>query len=280
MKIVVTGAAGRLGSQVCRRLAGGPHEVRGTDMRYRGDVGVPVAVANLLQRESCYGLLEGAGAVVHLGNHPSPFGRNAQIVFNENVTMNMNVLQAASEVGVRRVVFASSVQAIAGSAKMGDSPRRSRLPYLPLDGDVPANPGNPYALSKAVTERMLDYYAVHHGMEAVAIRFPLLLTEEDADRQLARAGNWTSSPWANLDEGCSWLPVAEAADLVAKALDAALPGYRVYFPALRENYLKKPAEDVARELYPDVPRTVAGKPLELLVDTARITAETGWSPSR
>jgi nucleoside-diphosphate-sugar epimerase len=275
VKIVVTGAAGRLGSEVCRRLSGGPHETRGTDMRYRDDLPVPLTVANLMHRESCYGLLEGAGLVVHLGNHPSPFGRNAQTVFNENVTMNMNVLQAAAELGVKRVVFASSVQAIAGTARMGDADRRSRLPYLPLDGDVPSNPGNTYALSKAVTERMLRYYSTWHGMDAVAIRFPLLVGKMVPGPQPGGYSDWT-----NLDEGFSYLPAVEAADLIARIVDVPLPGYRAYFPALRENFLKRPAEDVAREFYPGVPRRTPARPLDALVDVARITAETGWSPSR
>lgn len=275
MKIVVTGAAGRLGSQVCRRLAEGPHEAKGTDVRWLSGLPVPFTVANLLQKESVYGALEGAEMVVHLGNHPSPFGRNAQVVFTENVTMNINVLQAAAEMGIKRVVFASSVQAIAGAVRVGDKDRKSSLPYLPLDSRMPRNPGNPYALSKAVTEQMLEYFVAQHGMDVVAIRFPLLLSSDESRRSFGKA-----TAWSNLDEGFAWLPADEAAGLIATLADRQPPGYRCYFPALHENYLNRPAEDVAREFYPEVPRRDPGKTLDSLVDVSLVTAETGWSPSR
>ena len=59
MRILVTGAAGKLGSETVAALGRAGHEVRATDLRYRGDLAVRVVPANLLDEHALYPLLEG-----------------------------------------------------------------------------------------------------------------------------------------------------------------------------------------------------------------------------
>ena len=68
----------------------------------------------------------------------------------------MNVFQAAAESGVRKIVYASSIQAMAGS-RWGQNDTQPGVPYLPLDGETPQHPGNHYALSKCTGEMQLGY---------------------------------------------------------------------------------------------------------------------------
>ncbi len=130
MRITLTGAAGKLGSHVCRQLVDAGHTVRATDRFYRRDLPVRLEMADLLRPEDAYELLEGVEALVHLANHPHFHGNDSQLVFNENVTMNMNIFQAARDVGVQKIVFSSSVQVMSGQ----------RPPYLPFDSSTPAHP--------------------------------------------------------------------------------------------------------------------------------------------
>ena len=114
MHVTITGASGRLGSEVVKQLVTEGHEVTATDKSWRGDLPVKIHVADLLQVTSLYNILEGSEAVIHLGNHPSYWGREGQRIFNENTQMNMNVFQVSKEVGVKRILFASSIQCISG----------------------------------------------------------------------------------------------------------------------------------------------------------------------
>lgn len=266
MKLLLTGAAGKLGAPVCRHLVAAGHEVRATDRVDRTDLPVPLQVADLLRSEMCYPLLEGTAALVHLANHPHSREGDSQRIFNENVTMNMNIFQAARETGVKKIVFASSIQVLSGG-------HGGRPPYLPFDSALPPQPANPYSLSKKVTEDMLAYFARQAEMEGVAIRFPWLV--DDALLQRIRSdGSWAK---INPHEGFAFLHVGDAATLIEAILRQSLPGYRVYFPAAPDNGLRRPVADVIREYYPDVPLRRPLEEIAALVDTSVITRETGWS---
>jgi len=270
MNVTVTGACGHLGTFVTRALVEGGCAVRATDRSLPRDFPVRVEIANLLDREACYGLVDGADAVVHLGNYPGMLrGISAQQLFCENTTMNMNVFQAAQEAGVKKILFSSSVQAFSGKQGANEAAPRS-LPYLPLDGDVPPNPGNPYALSKQVAEAMLAYFARDGQMDCVAVRFPRLLDPE-----------WLKhlkGGLVNSGEGFAFLHLTDAAALILACLNASLPGFRIYFAASTGNGLGKPAAEVIREHYANVPLRRPLEQIDSLVDISRIQAETGWTP--
>jgi nucleoside-diphosphate-sugar epimerase len=270
MKVTLTGAAGHLGVHVCHALVEHLHTVCATDKVFRADLPVRVNVANLLDRTSCYRLVDGSEAVVHLANHPNFRDGDVERAFNENVGMNMNVFQAAADLGVQRIVFASSVQVISG----GDGRNASSLSYLPLDGDVPPNPGNPYGLGKQVSETMLAYFVRTTGMSCVAIRFPALVDDKGLTWMAANP----SKQGSGRDEGFSFLHFLDAASLVAAILRSPLTGFRIYFPAARENRLGQPAAKVAGEHFPNTPLRRPLSELTSLVDVSSIERETGWSP--
>ena len=278
MKILVTGAAGRIGKAVCRCLSEGGFDVKATDLKFDRGLPVRVDVADVLDREACYRLIEGVETVVHLANHPGPSYSDAQKVFNENVAMNMNVFQAAAELGVSRIVFASSIQAISGHRYYPEEEQApSGLSYLPLDGDHPPNPGNTYALSKVVTETMLKYYVKIHGMRGVAIRFPSVL-ERKWLREIWERSARERRGYGPLDEGFSYLTFEDAAELVKAILLTPLDGFRVYQPAALSPCVDMPVREIVDRFYSNVPLRKPVAELQGLVDVSTITQETGWTP--
>ena len=112
MRVLVTGAAGRLGWHTVGHLLKAGHEVVATDVEYRNDMPVKLIVADLLDRIGAYRLVDGCDALVHLGNHPNQHAISPdQRLYSENVTMTMNIVQAALDSGIRKIVFSSSIQA-------------------------------------------------------------------------------------------------------------------------------------------------------------------------
>jgi UDP-glucose 4-epimerase len=276
MKVLVTGAAGRIGSHTCRHLHAAGFEVRAADIMPRQDLPVRLEVVNLLERESCYRVMEGMEAVVHLANHPT-FQRGGvpQALFNENVTMNMNVFQAACDLGVPRLVFSSSVQTISTAHRMPQQkPHQGPLfPQLPLDGHIPARPQNPYALSKAVSEEMLRYFASVYGMTTVAIRFPYVVDDE----RVSHFREHKVSRVTSQEEAFTYLHVNDAVRLIEMSLKAELTGYHQYFPAAQDAQIAADLPALMARHFSGIAWRDGAAPL-VLVDISEITRETGWTP--
>jgi nucleoside-diphosphate-sugar epimerase len=272
MIVTVTGAAGKLGIHVCRVLVNAGYIVRATDKRSRGRVPVKVELADLLDRAACYRLVAASDAVVHLANYSDMMLNDASKLFNENVAMNMHVLDAALKSGVSRIIFASSIQVLGGHGLAGGD-TSGTVPYLPLDGDAPANPRNAYALSKQVGEILLEYVSRQSRISCVAIRYPWLI--EQARHAAPRK---TRARARHLEGVFSYLAYTDAASLVLAILRNPLPGFRIYLPAHPKPRRTESPADLIREYYPGVPLRRPLEEIQSLVDISRIQDEIGWSP--
>jgi nucleoside-diphosphate-sugar epimerase len=278
MKVLVTGAAGELGSVVCQELVQRGHEVLATDQRFVDGLPAALRLADLRLRFAVYPLLEGKDAVVHLGNHPSlNAGPSPQAVLADNVAINANVFRATAELGVARIVFASSLQVMVRLEDGRSTEAPYTLPYFPLDGQAPPNPGwNLYGLSKELGERMLQVLAERWPeLCCTALRFPRLANESFLKRIKQRQAP-SALKWG---EGLTYLEYPDAATLVALVLERQRPGYHQYFPA---QALRIDGYSAAATLAAFFPATPLRRPLpeiESLVDLDALEAEIGFRPS-
>ncbi len=274
--ILVTGAAGHLGTAVCKSLLARGRAVRATDLRFARDFPVHLERGDLRDELFVHRAMEGCDAVIHLGNHPNAFvGLSPQRLLSENVAMNANVFHAALDHGVRCIVFASSVQATVKRSWDGAEPAFF-IPYLPLDGDLPSNPGtNTYAQSKEFAERMLEIAAgADSRLSATAIRFPMLVNEWLA-RRLSGKIRVDS---INFAECTAHLFLQDAGEFCAEVLAQRAPGYHKYFPAVTMNLEGYPLAEMLRDRYPDVPHKRPLAELSDLIDISAIRREIGWAP--
>jgi nucleoside-diphosphate-sugar epimerase len=272
MRVLVTGASGRLGRVTCAVLLEHGFDVRATDRKVWRGLTIPVTVADLCDETCVYGLIEGCDAVVHLGNFPHlGAGPTAQTVLVDNTAMNTHVFRAAVDLGVKRLVFASSIQAMMTFAHGGYASRKL-LPFLPLDGTAPVNPGtNFYGLSKEFGERMLSVFAAADPLLAcTALRFPYLLSD-------GWKGHNKSIP-TGLDECLTYLPMRAAGELIACALTHQKPGYHQYFPAQTMSVTDAPVPELIRRFYAMVPLRKAIDEIDNLVDLEGPTTALSWTP--
>lgn len=268
-RVLVTGAAGRLGRVVAERFHAVGYGVVATDIVDAPDTPYRFVQADLLDHEAALDLLDGVSTVLHIGNLPGIGPVPRQVVFNHNVTINQNVFQGAAEQGVERIVFASTLQLIGSwldSETVVDPPA---APAYPLTGETPARPSNVYALSKTVSETMLRYYAERCGLDCVALRFPLL--HPAGELRTVAAGAETA---VDLFEGFTSLSYEDAAELFLAVVRADLTGYHVFMPGSSRRHGDFAFPELLATHYPHVDPTTTD-----LIDDTSITATTGWRSS-
>ncbi len=269
--VVLTGAAGRLGPATHQALLDAGLKVRAVDWVGTSSSTLPVLKANLFHPATCRKMLQGATTLVHLAYRREPYGYANGYparTFDDHIRLNRIAFQTACEVGIRRIIFSSSIQVIAPQLPKLSA---TQLPvYLPLDDQLPPLPDNWYALAKRCSEEMLGMLHRIHGIDTTVFRFPALVH-----------GAPVINPWwfePRTSEGMSYLTYLDAANVLAKAAQSRIPGQRTYLPASRRNGTGKPVEQLIRESFPGVPLRKPVSEMEGLVDISRVVSELGWEP--
>jgi nucleoside-diphosphate-sugar epimerase len=247
MKICVTGSSGKAGRAVVTDLAEHGHLVIGVDLVPPGSAGGPGEFlrADLTDFGQAVEVLDGVDAVVHLANIPAPGLRTPSVTFNDNMTMNFNVFQAAAQAGLHRVVWASSETTL--GLPFSTPPR-----YAPVDEDHYPLPTSTYALSKVASETVAGQIAGWSGIPFVALRFSNILGP--ADYQLfpsywddPAARKWNL--WGYIDEG----DAAQACRLALDADVSALGGSASFIISAADTVMTQPSAALMRQVFPGVP---------------------------
>jgi len=120
--------------------------------------------------------VRGMEAIAHLAALPHPAAGPGHEVFRINCAGSFNVYEAAAQEGIRRVVSASSINALGFNYGIKSFPIR----YLPVDEEHPNFTTDPYSFSKQVLEEIGAYYWRREGISGVQLRLPAVLhiTEE------------------------------------------------------------------------------------------------------
>ena len=200
-KIVLTGAAGRLGSYLREPLAALCDELVSTDIvddigtLYEGETYVQGDLASL---DDMMRVCEGAEMIVHFGAFvdEGPFER----LLGPNFVGAYNVWEAAHRHGARRVVYASSIHAV------GMYPKNEFI-----GPDVPHRPDTFYGLAKCFAEDLGRMYWEKRGLESVHMRI-LSCAQVNNTRALG-----------------SWLSYDDLIQLVTRCVETPVTGFAVVY---------------------------------------------------
>ena len=206
MRVLVTGAAGSIGTVVCAGLLDRGHEVAGLDKAaepegftgpwFTVDCADPDAVSAVFDALDETGRLD---AVVHLASIPTE--ASLTVILESHVVTTAALLDAMVTHGVSRIVFASSNHAV------------GRTPRSDLVGtDVPPRPDTFYGVGKVAAEALLRLYVDRYAIDAVATRIGSFLPQPETRRHLS-----------------TWLSYDDAVRMVDACLTAPDPGFAVLY---------------------------------------------------
>ncbi len=176
-RVLVTGTTGAIGEPLGQHLLQRGHYVRG--FARRPSPGLEDFIeGDLNDRDKVYQAVEGMDTVVHLGAYPNP-ADFIDVLLQPNVVGLYYICEAAKDLGVKRLVLASTLQTVTGHGYPG-------RPVTLEDGPKPVNH---YALTKVWGEVMGDMYARTHQLSVINVRIGWLPRNAEEAQRLLESKN-------------------------------------------------------------------------------------------
>ena len=239
VRIAVTGAQGKVGRVVVAAATAAGHEVLRLDR-----VAAPgVEHLDTSDYASFVTKLDGCDALIHLAALPSPWPAPAHEVHANNVVGSYHAFLAAAEVGIERVAWASSINAIGGRFS-----RSPRFDYFPVDEAHPSYAEDAYSLSKWLGEKQAEAVVRQHPQLRIA--------------SIRLHGAWEQRPVPSGSEEAvrseanhlwGWVDVKAVARAFLLALEADFAGHEAFFVVAPTTTVTTESAELAERFYPGVP---------------------------
>ncbi len=200
-RILITGAAGRLGTELRKGLSHLAEHVRITDRVEMVDVQPheEAVICELGDYDGVMAMTKDVDAIVHFGGAPTEVGFEETL--DSNIRGSYHIYEGARKHGAKRVIYASSVHGI------GYHTLEAKI-----DADTPPRPDSLYGVSKNFVESLSRLYFDKFGIESLCLRI-FSSFEEPADRRML---------W-------SWLSYADCVQYVERGLTAPRLGHTIGF---------------------------------------------------
>jgi len=280
MKVFITGSTGAIGQVVVKRLLEAGHDLCAMDIRAQPQNNDYEYIAGDVRDSSAIRRgVQGMEAVVHLAAIPFDMDRQDELLLDTNLRGTWNVLLAAQEAGVRRVVHFSSINALGQS-----EPKHPGL-YLPLDDDVPHYNVRNYSLTKHLGEEMCRAFSLRGGFTSVSLR-PTLVTHSGPSR----------FPWfefmpeqfklqSSIGDFWSYVDVRDVAEATLLSLTAPIDVHQSFLLTADDNRSHTPTAEVVEKHFAHLPWPKISKEDYLakgefisLVDCSAAKQVLGWQP--
>ena len=235
MRIVVTGGSGKAGRHVVPYLLSHGYQVLNLDLRPLEHPGVHTLITDVTDGGQVFNAMtshlnmagfEKAGgrrppdAVVHFAAVARNMIQPDAETFRANVMSTYHVIEAATTLGVRKIVIASSETTYGVCFADGDKD----YACFPLEEDYPVDPMDSYGLSKVVNERTAHAFALRTGADVYALRIGNIFEPHEYDRFPA----FLKDPMSRKRNAWSYVDVRDLGEIVRLALEKDGLGFRVW----------------------------------------------------
>lgn len=238
----MTGGSGNLGGAVTRVLVEQGFEVLNLDKMVAKDPTCETRIIDIRKPVDLGKQFRDASAIVHLAAYQSPENTPHEEVFQNNVTASYNVFKVAHEIGVPRVVHASSV-AVYGFLY---APKFWQPQYLPLDENYKCRPQDPYSLAKRFGEKIADSFIINTDLTAVSLR----LSGVNFDPEFKDLPRRWQDPARKMGTFWSYIDARDAAGAVLNAITAKINGHEIFNIAHQESRYPIQTRDLVLKYLP------------------------------
>ncbi|GAB3535714.1 NAD(P)-dependent oxidoreductase [Arthrobacter tecti] len=288
--VLVTGGSGRLGRSVVTGLAEAGYDVVSVDRAPVPDGAFPAQI----RQESVDLLAPGVArrviekhrpdAVVHLAAIAVPFSAPEEVILQTNSQLAFQVMGAATDLGVGRIITASSPTVLGYGSPAGWTPEA-----LPLDEETTPKPWNAYALSKLLAEQTMRMFAAAQGdrLRYAAFRPCYVISPEEWAGAPTQQGHTVVE---RLDDPALSAPavfnyvdardVADFLDVLLHSMDR-IPNAETFFVGASDALARGPLSELIPQYLPAVGALAAGltgTSPAFSIDKARRLL--GWEPKR
>lgn len=259
MRIFFTGGSGKAGRHVVAHLADQGHQVTNADLVALDHPGVTDLRVDLTDAGETYSALAGLAsldeldlpeqptydAVVHFAAVPRILLVPDSATYATNVLSTYNVLEAATRLGVPKIVFASSETTYGICFAQGE-----RLPlYVPVDEEHPTVPEDAYAMSKVAGETTARSFQARTGSDVYGLRINNVI-EPHEYAEIFPA--FLADPSLRRRNVFAYIDVRDLGHLVQRSLETDGLGYEVFNVANADMSVAATTRDVRERFYSGV----------------------------
>ncbi|MSR58128.1 MAG: NAD(P)-dependent oxidoreductase [Planctomycetaceae bacterium] len=239
-RIIVTGAKGGTGRSIVAGLRAGGYDVLGVDIVAPVPTEAGYVRLDLRDANGLNDIFAGADGIVHFGSYPTDSWCSATEAFQNLMLGGFNVLQAAANTGIKRLVMASSIMTY------GDL---TRQPTLPITEDSPLVPQSIYGSSKRLQEILAADYCRWHGLSVAALRLSRIVYEGCYEWRLKQH---TESELSALSVLWSYVDARDVATACQAWLESDCTGFEVFNVAAENTCIETPIADLLRKCCPQI----------------------------
>jgi nucleoside-diphosphate-sugar epimerase len=267
MRVAVTGGSGKAGRAVVRDLLEHGHRVLNVDLVPDPNPVCGYCQADLTELGQAFEALNGQDAVVHLAAIPRPGLLTEEATFRINTASTFNVFTAACQLGLGRVVWASSETTLG-------LPFDENKPYFPVDEDQPTVPKSSYALSKVLGEEMARYFNAQFGVPITGLRISNIWTEDDFAAVESYQGDARLRSW----NAWGYVDARDVAQACRLAVESQLTGADVFIIAAADTVMERTNVELVREVFPSVALRDGAAEHETLLSIEKARRILGYEP--
>ena len=266
-KVIITGAKGGTGPSIVKVFREAGHEVTGVDLKPCEFAESDYRQVNLEDGAAVHDVFTGADAVVHFGSYPSDSLTAWETAYRNLALGGYHVLQAAANLGIPRVVLASSPE-IYGDVY--------DVPYLPIDEDTPANPYSIYGAVKQNLETLASHYSRWHGIAIAALRPQRIVYEESYEWRFRR---YTENDAAAENTLWSYIDARDVATTCLAWVTSKESGFNTFNIAADDVCVTTPTRQLIEKGFSHIKDIRGDLPDRTgLVSCHKIKQILGWSP--
>ena len=279
--IIVTGGSGKVGRACVRDLMEHGYDVTSIDMAPPpGQTNPPTAgnvrysradVTDFGQAMAALSMIDERVAkvtgVVHLAAIPAPGQATNHVTFTVNTVSTYNIFEAARQLGIRNVVWASSETVYGIPYAKGPA-------YVPVDEEI-QRPETAYSLSKLMGEEMAKQFCRWDPkLKIIGLRFSNVMEPQD----YATFPGFDADPRSRHWNLWTYIDARDAAQAIRLALESDLKGAEVFGIANADSVMSRSNEDLIKEVFPKAKRRTAFGKNDSLISIEKARRVLGYEP--